>query len=95
MADIDSQRIMQMVRDRRDPNRRAELGEHPSPNTQALRGVLVPDRREELAGKKKRRRVKKRKSKRKSYKKRSKSKSKTAKRKRKKKRKNKSRRKKR
>ena len=81
-----------MVRDRRDPNRIAQLGEHPSPNTQARRGVLVPDRREELAGKKKRRRVKKRKSKRKSYKKRSKSKRKT---KSKRKRKNKSRRKKR
>ena len=86
MADsIDIQNAMQWARDRRDPNRIAQLGEHPSPNTQARRGVLVPNRREELAGKKKRRRVKKRKSKRKSYKKRSKSKSKTAKRKRKRK----------
>lgn len=93
MADsIDIQNAMQRARELRDPNRRAQLGEHPSPNTQARRGVLVPDRREELAGKKKRRRVKKRKSKRKSYKKRSKSKRKT---KSKRKRKNKSRRKKR
>lgn len=96
MANIRIQNAIQMVRNRRNPNRIAQLGEHPSPNTQARRNVLVENPRDSLAGKKRRRRrVQKQKSKRKSYKKSSRNKGKTAKRKMNKKRRNKSKRKKR